>query len=220
MASVLDTTVALIDWNGYCGFSGDDPVLDAAEQNKYESLINSASQWIRDFCNRDLVQAPRTFYTNYNKKQLLPTYPVSQVTAVYYDPQRQWGPDTLLTAGLDYIVDTANGLLYYINDSSFNVSFPFWNTPFLKQYLDFPMIVRIDHISGYNCDTTQPNPMPWQLRQATFELVRWYAKRQSSDQIGVRVNVAEAMTTTFDLTPPLNIINMVLPYKDQYKRAD
>lgn len=219
VTSILDPTVAIIDWPGYCGFSGDDPVLDSVEQNKYEALINSASQWIRDFCNRDLVQATRTFYTNYNKIQLLPTYPVSQIVAVYYDPTRQWTADTLLVAGTDYVVDLVTGILYYVSDAAFNVAYPFWNTPFLKQYLDFPMIVRIDYIAGYNLNTALPFPMPWQLRHACFELVRWYAKRMSSDQIGVRVNIAEAMTSTFDLTPPLNILNMLQPYKDQYKRA-
>ena len=217
ITSILDSTVALIDWPGYCLWSGNDPTLDAASlQNRVENLINSASQWIRDYCNRDLLQTPRTWFTNYQKKTLLPSYPiVSPITAVYYDPQRQWGAGTQLVENVDYRIDYVGGILYFIGDSAFNVNYPFWNTPFLKQYLDFPEIVRVDGTWGYPFAS-----MPYQLKQATFELVMWYMKRIQSNQIGSRMTIGDAMTTTFDLTPPLNILNMLQPHKDQYKRSN
>jgi hypothetical protein len=171
-------------------------------QSKYEYLINVASQFASDFTGRTLSA---TTFTNKNLtyqpgydycRLILPEYPVNSVTSLNFDPNHIWGASTEITG---YELEADNGIIY-CNPQTMT---PSMSIP--TGYND----IQITYNAGYTLDSN----VPFTLQQAIIEYVKWADTRIGGQFIGQRFTNYEGINTSFEITVPQNVINLLLPFK-------
>lgn len=162
-------------------------------------LIPAVEQYLVAYCGRQLERTTVTEdYTPAAGQRVLRLrqYPVASVTAVYDDPTRQWGTDTLVPASA-YVVEAATGLLT-LTDRTFRGG---------------PGAVRVVYTAGY----APGSPELAALEQAAIELI-WLA-RLKGDQalLGLRSRaIADGRIETYATAWPAEVRDVL----DRYRRVD
>jgi hypothetical protein len=83
-----------------CHVQLDIPILDTTQDALLTRLIDSASQQIDNYCNRQFVSASYTQYFDGNRANeiILPRSPITTISSVSIDSGRVFGTDSLLPA--------------------------------------------------------------------------------------------------------------------------
>lgn len=155
---------------------------------KYEEYINMASQLIESFTKRKLFQSDyqKDFDGNGLGFIILDQYPVNEVSAVFYDPSREFGSDTELT---DFLYEEFGSLVFpgMVIEKA-------------------PQCVRVVYNAGYEI-------IPDDIRLATLETIAFISSRIGSSRIGMKtMNAPDGLNTSYELSLPLNARNLLEPY--------
>ncbi|MEO0166754.1 MAG: head-tail connector protein [candidate division WOR-3 bacterium] len=95
-------------------------IEDNSHDSLLEELINRATLVIESLCNRKFknlnsngeLQTVTEYHDGGTSSIRLKYYPVSEIVAVYEDPGREFGADTLLDSS-EYTVDEESGILKF-----------------------------------------------------------------------------------------------------------
>lgn len=163
-------------------------------------LVQSASSAIKDYCKRDLEQAPYTeFYNGTDRPELVLRQRPVLLTglAVYYDAQGNYGQTsgafasgTLLTLGTDYALEldaggteSTRGILRKIGMGG--AGWPFWYPGFAGGRLSASKLagwplgygnLKVTYTAGYD-------PIPASITQAADQLVTWFVRNTPSGAV-------------------------------------
>jgi hypothetical protein len=186
--TVLPTASALISWEDYKAIFN---ISDNDEQDKYQILINQASALIESYCRRDLKARDYEEFLDGHEKDVLVLshYPIQSISAIYIDPAREFGNETVIT---DFDYDASAGLVYMRNGL-----FP-----------DGHKIIKAQYRAGY-----EPTDPAYQvLQSACLEMVKWIAGRYAGF-IGKRSETnADGMNIGFEIQMPMNVQSMLQPF--------
>lgn len=168
---------ALIDFSYIQSMIG----IDSSEQDYYETLINAASRYADFKAGYMLISKDYTSYLESYKgstKIVLPVSPVNQVTLLKVDGSRVFGADSEIT---DYDLDEGSGVIHLLN----------------RELPGGRKTIYIEYNAGYN-------PIPEDLRYATYEVVQWMRDR-GVESIGRKTFVgADGVDIGFEMTPPVS----------------
>jgi hypothetical protein len=169
MSANYNSNVALVSTTSMTTYLG--VSLGSTEESECDLLINSASILAAMMCARGLdvngvsrfLSTSRTEYFDGDGSDTLyvKAYPISSVTSLYVDPDRDYGTNTLIDTG-DYV--------YYENEG--------------KIVTDGALLaggrksIKLTYTGGYTS-------APADLQQAIKELVMFWYKRNTDKRVGV-----------------------------------
>lgn len=177
---------ALVDWPTV----RDRLSLSDSDQTYVESLVNTVCAEANRISGRKLAarDITETIDTNGTDVLKLGEFPVNNVTAVYFDPTRNFGAETELKS---YYLDAESGLI--ITDTSL---------PACRR------CVRIEYNAGYQ--TAEKD-----LENAVIEGVKWMLSRYRSEAIGIRSQTTpDGTEMTLELTLPMSAQRAFEGYRD------
>ncbi len=127
---------------------------------------------------------------NHDRSILLPDFPVSQISAVYMDPNRAFTEESLLLAD-SYDVDMDAGIIYLLDR----------DTPIGRK------TIKVIATIGYTS-------LPEDLKQAALEGVSWMMDRLNDHAIGVAsISSSEGINTSYERYLPPSIKDVFLGYR-------
>lgn len=151
-SSVIDNGVALISLNELKAYLR---LTSSNENSILSTLLNAASQWVRNYVKRNLVQATYTeYYSGDGSFELqLKNYPIVSVTSINIDQLRQFAASNLVDITNNVIVKKDAGIL-----RAFNLLYGFtWGESNIK----------VIYSAGYNVSTN----MPYDIRLAVKRII-------------------------------------------------
>lgn len=166
-----------------------------SKQSFYESLINEASAMCNSITGRNLKQQSYsvTLDGTGSSKILLPQYPVTSISRVEIDKSRAFDGSGEVPSS-DYGVYSSEGIVV-LYESTFPLA---------------PLVVQVDFDGGYD-------PVPHDLKAATYEIVEFLKDRRSNDRIGKKtINIDTGISENYELSVPLNAMKIL----QEYKRRD
>ena len=169
-------------------------VQGTSHDSELQRLLLAVDRFIENFCGRKLEQATLTEYYHPRAGQshlLLNRFPVSSITALYDDPLRGFGEDTLVAAS-DYALEDAEGGILRLLDGEFSGGV---------------RTVKITYVGGYN-------PVPGDLEQAAIELC-WLARDKGDKALlGLQSkSIADGSVTTFKVDWPAGVEDILKSYR-------
>jgi hypothetical protein len=182
---------ALLTWDEYQAIMQN---VGASEQNQITHLINVASTLCEDLCARKLaaqdITAVLSNPTDYALTSLvLSEYPVNSIASINIDPTSQFLTGTIVPS-TEYSFNAINGVMYFNG-------------------ISIPSGLQIAKVV-YNAGYTTP---PATLKQAVIETVMWLKRRIVMRAGGERGSNMDGLNTTFEVTLPQTIQQMLAPYK-------
>jgi len=196
--SVLDTNVALVtttSLNSYLGISA-----GSAEETECELLINAASTLaahttMRGLDNSDVSRFLSTSRTEYfdgddSDTLYVKAYPITTVTSLYVDPDRDYGSSTLIASD-DYSV--------YNNEGTIKTDG--------NLLAGGRKSVKLTYTGGY---TT----IPADLQNAVKELVMFWYKRNTDKRVGVSNISIGDKSITYEKDIPESVMSVFKRYRD------
>ncbi len=169
-------------------------VTGTTHDSELQRLILAVDKFVENYCGRKLEQATMTEYYSPHTGQthlLLQRYPVSSITALYDDPLRSYGDDTLIAAD-QYGLEDAEGGILRLYDAEFTGGI---------------RTVKVVYVGGYN-------PIPGDLEQAAIELC-WLARDKGDKALlGLQSkSIADGSVTTFKMDWPAGVEDTLKSYR-------
>jgi len=193
MASVLDTTNALIsleDFKAYLSNDVNDEIRnDTANDNDFERIINAVSHFFNGQTGRKLLYRENTEYYDGNGKGVLyldnwPIVSTPATIAIYSDPDREYGDDTKISAD-DIIIYSASGKI--ILESAY--------------FATGAQATKVVYTAGYVISGTVT--IPWDLAMAVRQMCSVLWKQQKDKLSGLAtVSIGGASVTLIEKTMP------------------
>jgi len=198
MSANLDSKVALVTSTAMCSYLG--IAAGSAEEEEVDLINNAASTRAAEMSGRGvdengysrLLATSRTeYYDGDNSDTLMVrAYPLSSVTSLWIDPDRDYGTDEL--------VDTADYTTYYAQGMVKTDGVPL--TSGHKS-------VKITYTGGY---TT----VPYDLQLAVKELTMFWYKRNTDKRVGVASVSVGDKSISYEKDMPQSVISVFKRYKD------
>ena len=197
MSSNYDSNVALVSttsMNSYMGIT-----TSSTEESECDLLINAASRLAADYTGRGMdtngvsrfLSTSRTEYYDGDGSDTLyvKAYPISAVTSLYVDPDRDYGSSTLVDSD-DYV--------YYENEGKIKTDGALLASGSKS--------IKLTYTGGY---TTAPAD----LQQAVKELVAFWYKRNTDKRVGVSsVNIGDK-SITYETDIPASVLSTFKRYR-------
>jgi len=167
--------------------------LSEDKQAKTEFLINSISARIEKVTGRKLKApaADETVFIDGDARAsfLLPEFPVISITSLYFDASRVFGDDTAIES-TEYKLDKAAGIIKMYDEL----------TP------EGAETIKVVLKAGYST-------IPYDLKQAIFETIRWNLGRFGSGAVGFESLSGEGMNYRAELTIPTSAWQVIMGYQ-------
>lgn len=166
------------------------PQIKDAEQDKIEFLIADAAAYVETYCRRclDVQSFDQVLDGPGGKSLVLPRCPVVAVTGLYIDEARAF---SVPLAPSSYSFDPGPGIV----------------TLYEGNFSRLPGSVRIVYQAGWSI-------LPAELAKAIMDIVLWNRNRGSgSGLVGVRSQINNEVTTTYETVVPINIRLILDKYK-------
>lgn len=176
----------------------DIPTLDTSQDTRVERLINMASQFIQEYCNRNIIT---TSYTEYqdgrkNNQLILRQWPASKPTDIRIDNSWDFAVSTQISTS-DY--DIVENMIVVLRNSFFP---------------DGYRNIKILYSAGYG--TIAGNDLPSDIQEMCLQLVALYQNKRTDRRIGVKTKSKQGENITYVEDIPLDILTVL----DRYKRYE
>lgn len=170
-------------------------VSDTTQDTRVERLINMASQFISEYCDRNFITGSYVDYQDGRKSNqiLLRQWPATKPTDLRVDSSWAFGTDT--------IIDPAE---YDIVEDMFVV---LRNTFFPNGYRN----IKVTYTAGYG--TIGGNNLPSDIQEACLELVALYQNKRTDRRIGVQSKSKQGENITYIEDVPEDILSLLQNYK-------
>lgn len=191
MGSALDSTVALITSTSMAAILG--ITAGSAEETQMDDLINEASGYIRDETMRTtLVSATLTEYYDGDGSRVLLTrsWPITSITAMYIDPDRSYGSDTLIASAY-YMIDNALGGIKLDGET----------------LLSGFQSVKLTYVAGW---TTAPTD----VQHACKSIVTFWYKQAMENRIGISSRSEAGQSVSYRDRIPGDAQRIINRYRD------
>lgn len=192
MGSQLDTTNNLVSTTVMMNVLG----ASTTEEDEIDRLINAASWFANEYCHRNLKSRTYSgtdeecFYDGDDTSTLILRHPpVTSISALYIDTDREYGSDTLIDSD-DYSVNQRSGILTLDGDV----------------FTSGAKSIKVEYTGGYST-------IPWNLVQAIKELVQYWYGRQSSKRVGIRSVGTQAESTSYETDVPKAVLDVLNQYR-------
>ncbi len=198
MSASLDSKVALVTTTSMCSYLG--IANGSTEEEEVDLIINAASTRAAEMTGRGvdengysrLLSTSRTEYYDGDGSDtlLLKAYPVTTVSTIYVDTEREYASTDLLDStdyvwyGMEGTVRT-DGALF----SSGNKS------------------VKVTYSGGYST-------VPYDLQLAVKELVQFWYKRNTDKRVGVASISVGDKNVSYETDVPKSVTSIFNRYKD------
>ena len=179
-------------------------LVDTAFDDKIQILVNACSSSIAKFCSRILVTKANVEFHDGRRNNILnlSEYPVNSVSEVVINSQSDF-------TDANDIVDTD----YYNIDNSKTA------LVFLSALQNGHRNVRVTYSSGLG--TASGDDLPWDLRFACLEYIKWLWKSEGDDRIGTSSKSKAGETTVYVQNIPQHIQQLLGSYvKLDFPNAD
>lgn len=197
MSALLDSKIALVTttaMTSYLGISA-----GSAEEEEVDLMINAASTRAADMSGRGIdengysrfLSTSRTEYYDGDSSDVLMVraYPLSSVTSLYVDPDRDYGSADLVDTD-DYTTYYAEGMVK--TDGALLSS--------------GHKSIKITYTGGY---TT----VPYDLQLAVKELVMFWYKRNTDKRVGVASVSIGDKSVAYETDIPKSVMNVFKRYR-------
>jgi len=161
-----------------------------SKKTRYENLINIASTLANRITKRILKSADYTDYLDGNGGStiVLPQYPITNITELNLDAERNWNAATEVT---EYGIYGETGVVTLFEDT-----FP-----------DAKYSVKVVYTAGYV-------DVPEDIKSAVIEIVQFLYQRENSNLIGKKsVQTGEGISESWELSIPVLALETLLRYK-------
>ena len=171
------------------------PATNTNFDDKVQILINACSDSIANYCKRILVTNTNTEFRDGRKGNMfvLKQYPINSITSVYQDNTAQYSGEEEEVDSTEYAIDDSKTTIYFSSVAPRG----FKN-------------IRIIYESGLG--TAVGDDLPWALRYACMDYVKWLYKSDNDDRIGVSSKSKAGEQVTFTLDIPDHIQTILEPF--------
>jgi hypothetical protein len=198
MSANFDSNVALVSTTSMTTYLG--IALGSTEESECDLLINAASRLAVDYTGRGmdnngvsrLLSTSRTEYYDGDGTDTLHlrSYPISAVTSIYVDPDRDYGSSDLLDTD-DYV--------YYENEGKICTDGSLFS-PGRKS-------IKVTYTGGYTS-------IPEDLQLAIKELVLFWYKRNTDKRVGVTNISVGDKSMGYEPNIPESVLSTFKRYRD------
>ena len=194
--------ISLTDAKAYLNIAATDTTFD----DIIEDMINACGAMFDNELNRKLESATHTLYIDGSgmKSIFVPAYPISSITSIYIDADRNFGSDTLVSSG-DYVFYADTGEI-----AMFKSEYP-------VRYNYFPegkQNIKVTYVGGYLTSGTNIT-LPYDLIKATKDQVKFMFKKWQDGTEGV--SSYSTLNNNQTLVESTDILPMVSRVLDKYR---
>lgn len=178
-------------------------VADTDYDTMVENLLNGAAYFVNTFCNRQVKSRTHIEYYDGDGTPVLYVChpPITGVAALYVstDSPRVYGAAQELDS--DYLLTDADaGLVRYL-DGVFSKGM---------------QTVKIEYTGGW--DITTPT-LPWDLRNAYLNLVKWEFERWKANRINYTQQTIQSITVNLQAETPPDVLDVLKRYRIAPRRG-
>lgn len=168
-------------------------------QSVIETMIDSVSEWVNNYCRRNFIAQDYTEYYDGNDRRTLylDHFPVNSITGLYIDTGSNFGAGTEVAAA-DYRLHKQFGKIWLEN----------------TVFAAYPRSIKVVYNAGY----ADVDSIPDDLKLAVLDDIKWRFNRWKNSQEGIESITMEGVnenlvTDTQGLRSSMNV------YK-RYRRLD
>lgn len=171
------------------------PTGNTSFDDKVQILINACSESIANYCKRILVTNSNVEYRDGRRNSILTLreFPINSVSEVAIDITSKFSGDETVVDADQYQIDNSKTALV-----------------FRSVLQNGQRNIRVTYSSGYG--TAAGDDLPWDLRYACMEYVKWLYKSDADDRVGTTSKGKAGETTSYIQNIPDHVQQLLSMY--------
>jgi hypothetical protein len=194
----VNGSIALVSYSEVLRWVGE-TAASTEYQTVLETFINSVSDYVNNYCKRNLLAADYTEYYDGNDRRTLYLnhFPVNSITGLYIDTESEFGSGTEVAAA-DYRLHKQLGKVWLEN----------------TVFAAYPRSIKVVYNAGY----ADVDSVPDELKLAVLDDIKWRFKRWELNREGLESVTVEGVNENL-VTDVQSLKSSMNVYK-RYRRMD